>query len=102
MLIIDMIIVGHLGSIELAAVGLASTGNDGKQYFVPWTYYIWGCYYRPSVFEENGWTPPTNRDWRRTWGWRAPRAAATRRHPSTVAGPIPDRSTSRRSTTSTT
>ncbi len=41
---------------------VASTGNDGKQYFVPWTYYIWGVYYRPSVFEENGWTPPTNQD----------------------------------------
>ena len=41
---------------------VASTGDDGKQYFVPWTYYIWGIYYRPSVFEENGWTPPTNLD----------------------------------------
>lgn len=41
---------------------VASTGDDGKQYFVPWTYYIWGVYYRPSVFEENGWTPPTNKD----------------------------------------
>ena len=40
----------------------ASTGNDGKQYFVPWTYYIWGVYYRPSIFEENGWTAPTNLD----------------------------------------
>ncbi len=41
---------------------VASTGDDGKQYFVPWSYYIWGCYYRPSVWEENGWTPPTNKD----------------------------------------
>jgi multiple sugar transport system substrate-binding protein len=41
---------------------VASTGNDGKQYFVPWNYYIWGVYYRPSVFEENGWTVPTNLD----------------------------------------
>ena len=41
---------------------VASTGNDAKQYFVPWTYYIWGVYYRPSLFEENGWTPPTNLD----------------------------------------
>ena len=38
---------------------LASTGQDGKLYFVPWTYYCWGIHYRPSVFEENGWTPPT-------------------------------------------
>jgi multiple sugar transport system substrate-binding protein len=40
----------------------ASTGNDGKQYFVPWNYYIWGVYYRPSIFEENGWTAPTDLD----------------------------------------
>jgi multiple sugar transport system substrate-binding protein len=40
----------------------ASTGDDGKQYFVPWTYYIWGIHYRPSIFEENGWTPPTTLD----------------------------------------
>ncbi len=38
----------------------ASTGNDGRQYFVPWGYYIWGCYYRPSLFEENGWSTPSN------------------------------------------
>ena len=41
---------------------LASTGDDGKQYFVPWTYYCWGIHYRPSLFEENGWTPPTTMD----------------------------------------
>jgi len=39
---------------------VASTGDDGMQYFVPWTYYIWGIYYRPSLFEENGWSPPTS------------------------------------------
>jgi multiple sugar transport system substrate-binding protein len=36
---------------------LASTGQDGQLYFVPWTYYCWGIHYRPSVFEENGWEP---------------------------------------------
>ena len=41
---------------------VASTGNDGKQYFVPWNYYIWGIYYRPSLFAENEWTPPTTMD----------------------------------------
>ncbi len=40
----------------------ASTGDDGKQYFVPWNYYSWGIYYRPSIFEENGWTAPANLD----------------------------------------
>ncbi len=38
---------------------LASTGQDGTLYFVPWTYYCWGIHYRPSLFEENGWTPAT-------------------------------------------
>lgn len=38
---------------------LASTGQDGQLYFVPITYYCWGIHYRPSLFEENGWTPPT-------------------------------------------
>ncbi len=41
---------------------LASTGQDGKLYFVPWTYYCWGIHYRPSVFEANGWTPPATLD----------------------------------------
>ncbi len=40
----------------------ASTGLDGNLYFVPWTYYIWGVYYRPSLFEENGYSIPTNKD----------------------------------------
>ena len=31
-------------------------------YFVPCNYYAWGIYYRPSLFEENGWTPPTTLD----------------------------------------
>jgi multiple sugar transport system substrate-binding protein len=41
------------------AFKVASTGDDGKQYFVPWTYYNWGIFYRKSLFEENGWTAPT-------------------------------------------
>jgi multiple sugar transport system substrate-binding protein len=40
----------------------ASTGDDGNQYFVPWTYYNWGIFYRPSLFEENSWTAPTTMD----------------------------------------
>ena len=28
----------------------ASTGDDGKQYFVPSTYYPWAVFYRKSVF----------------------------------------------------
>ncbi len=40
----------------------ASTGDDGKQYFVPWTYYAWGVHYRKSVFADNGWEVPTTLD----------------------------------------
>ncbi len=60
----DITDVWDAGLNELLGEGfkVASTGNDGKQYFVPWTYYIWGIYYRPSLFEENGWSPPTDLD----------------------------------------
>lgn len=40
----------------------ASTAEDGNQYFVPVSYYPWAVFYRPSVFEENGWTEPTTLD----------------------------------------
>ena len=41
----------------------ASTAPDGKQYFVPVSYYPWALFYRKSIFEENGWAPPeTNND----------------------------------------
>ena len=40
----------------------ASTGDDGKQYFVPITYYCWGIHYRKSVFADNGWTAPATMD----------------------------------------
>ncbi|HEV7713905.1 MAG TPA: ABC transporter substrate-binding protein [Asanoa sp.] len=37
----------------------ASTGDDGKQYFVPQSYYPWAIFYRKSVWSERGYTPPT-------------------------------------------
>jgi len=40
----------------------ASTGQDGKMYFVPITYYAWGIHYRPSIFQKNGWEVPTTMD----------------------------------------
>ena len=40
----------------------ASTGNDGKQYFVPFYYYPWAVHYRKSVFAEKGYTVPTTKD----------------------------------------
>ena len=32
----------------------ASTGNDGKQYFIPFYYYPWALFYRKSVFKDLG------------------------------------------------
>ena len=40
----------------------AATGNDGKQYLVPTSYYPWAVHYRKSVFAEKGYTVPTNKD----------------------------------------
>ena len=40
----------------------ASTGEDGKQYFVPQSYYPWAVFYRKSVFADHGYTVPTNFD----------------------------------------
>lgn len=51
-----------------AGFKLASTGDDGKLYFVPFSYYAWGIYYRPSLFQENGWTPPATLDELKTLG----------------------------------
>jgi multiple sugar transport system substrate-binding protein len=40
----------------------ASTGDDGKQYFVPFTNYPWAVFYRKSVFEKNGYEIPKTLD----------------------------------------
>ncbi|HET6531194.1 MAG TPA: ABC transporter substrate-binding protein [Actinoplanes sp.] len=40
----------------------ASTGEDGKQYFVPQSYYPWAMFYRKSVFADRGYTVPTTLD----------------------------------------
>ncbi|MEU8360833.1 ABC transporter substrate-binding protein [Nonomuraea sp. NPDC048882] len=39
-----------------------STGVDGKQYFIPFTYYPWAVFYRKSVWQEKGYTPPATLD----------------------------------------
>ena len=44
------------------ALKKASTGEDGKQYFMPFTYYPWAVFYRKSVFEEKGYQPPKTLD----------------------------------------
>jgi multiple sugar transport system substrate-binding protein len=40
----------------------ASTGDDGKQYLVPSSYYPWAVFYRPSVWKEKGYTVPKTLD----------------------------------------
>jgi multiple sugar transport system substrate-binding protein len=40
----------------------ASTGDDGKKYFVPNYNYPWGFFYRKSVWEAKGYTVPTKFD----------------------------------------
>ncbi|MFL6226425.1 MAG: extracellular solute-binding protein [Actinomycetes bacterium] len=44
------------------ALKQASTGDDGKQYFVPLTTYPWGLFYRKSVWQEKGYQPPKTLD----------------------------------------
>jgi multiple sugar transport system substrate-binding protein len=39
----------------------ASTGTDGKQYFVPFYFYPWAIHYRKSLFAEKGYEIPA--DW---------------------------------------
>ena len=46
----------------------ASTGSDGKLYFVPVYNYPWVVLYRKSLFEEKGYTIPTTIDEFKTLG----------------------------------
>ncbi len=44
------------------AMKKASTGDDGKQYFVPLTTYPWAIFYRKSVFKQHGYQIPKTLD----------------------------------------
>ena len=44
------------------AIKQASTGEDGKQYFVPLYNYPWAVHYRKSVWQEKGYTAPKTLD----------------------------------------
>ncbi len=44
------------------AMKKASTGDDGKQYFVPLTTYPWALFYRKSVWKQHGYQPPKTLD----------------------------------------
>ncbi|MGA5700558.1 ABC transporter substrate-binding protein [Peterkaempfera bronchialis] len=39
-----------------------STGQDGKQYFVPYYFYPWAVFYRKSVFRQHGYQVPKTFD----------------------------------------
>jgi multiple sugar transport system substrate-binding protein len=51
-----------VGANYTDAFKVASTGDDGKQYFVPIYNYPWAVFYRKSVFAANSWTPPATLD----------------------------------------
>jgi multiple sugar transport system substrate-binding protein len=51
-----------VGSNFSEAFKTASTGDDGKKYFVPLYNYPWGWFYRPSVWKEKGYTEPKTWD----------------------------------------
>jgi multiple sugar transport system substrate-binding protein len=44
------------------AIKAASTGADGKQYFMPLLNYAWGMFYRKSVFAQHGYAVPKTWD----------------------------------------
>ena len=44
------------------AFKVGSTGNDGKQYFIPIYNYPWAVFYRKSMFADKGYAIPTTLD----------------------------------------
>lgn len=44
------------------ALKTASTGDDGKQYFMPFDNYPWAVFYRPSLFTAKGYQVPKTLD----------------------------------------
>ncbi|NOY56322.1 MAG: carbohydrate ABC transporter substrate-binding protein [Actinobacteria bacterium] len=51
-----------IGSNYSSAMAQASTGLDGKKYFVPFYNYPWAIFYRKSVFSEKGYQIPKTMD----------------------------------------
>jgi multiple sugar transport system substrate-binding protein len=51
-----------IGSNFSSSFKAASTGDDGKQYFVPLYNYPWAIFYRKSLFQEKGYQIPKNLD----------------------------------------
>jgi multiple sugar transport system substrate-binding protein len=61
-------LVGDISDVFATLPGVSeslkaqSTGADGKQYFVPFTNYPWAVFYRPSVWQQHGYTAPKTLD----------------------------------------
>lgn len=53
---------GTIGSGMSDAIAKASTGDDGKKYFVPIYNYPWGFFYRKSVWQSKGYSEPATFD----------------------------------------
>ncbi|MQA26687.1 MAG: extracellular solute-binding protein [Micromonosporaceae bacterium] len=53
---------GDIGGDYAGALKQASTGEDDKQYFVPFYYYPWAVFYRKSLWQERGYEPAKNLD----------------------------------------
>jgi len=53
---------GKIASNYSEAFKASSTGNDGKQYFIPFYNYPWVVIYRKSVFTDKGYTVPKTWD----------------------------------------
>lgn len=51
-----------IGGNFSSAMKKASTGDDGKQYFIPIYNYPWAIFYRKSVFDKYGYEPPKTWD----------------------------------------
>lgn len=51
-----------IGANMSDGIAKASTGDDGKKYFVPIYNYPWGFFYRKSVWAAKGYTEPTTFD----------------------------------------
>ena len=52
----------QVGSNFSDAFKVGSTGDDGKQYFIPIYNYPWAIFYRKSVFQDKGYSIPNTLD----------------------------------------
>ena len=54
---------GTIGDQYAESYKIASTGLDGKQYFVPKSWYPWGMHFRKSMFKDLGLSADTVTNW---------------------------------------